>query len=172
MRRLGGGEGMASIARSRRRTPFCQRGAMEKEKTYNGFTNYETWAVSLWLGNEYASYQYWRDVAREEWKRAKSAALPGGFTKGTDGNHPAGISGDDGGRAATRSRFESATSHLTPREAAILNLADRLREEIADDSPLTAASLYSDLLQTALSEVDWYEIADNLLHEAQEEDEA
>ena len=67
MRRLGGGEGMASIARSRRRTPFCQRGAMEKEKTYNGFTNYETWAVSLWLGNEYASYQYWREKLKKSW---------------------------------------------------------------------------------------------------------
>lgn len=34
----------------------------EAEK-YNGWTNYETWAVTLWLGNEEASYRYWRAEA-------------------------------------------------------------------------------------------------------------
>ena len=26
---------------------------------YNGYTNYETWNVALWLNNEYGDYQYW-----------------------------------------------------------------------------------------------------------------
>ena len=30
----------------------------EAEK-YNGWTNYETWAVSLWIDNEESSYRYW-----------------------------------------------------------------------------------------------------------------
>lgn len=38
---------------------------MENQK-YNGWTNYETWAVALWLDNEEASYRYWRMVAQEE----------------------------------------------------------------------------------------------------------
>src|SRR3990167_1963773 len=27
--------------------------------TYNGWSNYETWAVKLWLDNEEADYRYW-----------------------------------------------------------------------------------------------------------------
>lgn len=34
------------------------------EKTYNGWTNYETWAVALWIDNEQSSYHYWREMAR------------------------------------------------------------------------------------------------------------
>jgi len=38
---------------------------MEKhdETRYNGWTNHETWTVSLWLDNEESSYRYWREVA-------------------------------------------------------------------------------------------------------------
>ena len=41
-----------------------------KSETYNGYSNYETWAVALWLGNEESSYRYWRATAREEQRRA------------------------------------------------------------------------------------------------------
>ena len=43
--------------------PFQTDGNMD-EKKYNGWTNYETWAVALWIDNERSSYQYWRDEAR------------------------------------------------------------------------------------------------------------
>ena len=33
--------------------------------SYNGWTNYETWNVNLWLGNEEGSYNYWQEQARE-----------------------------------------------------------------------------------------------------------
>lgn len=32
---------------------------------YNGWTNYETWAVNLWLSNEQSSADYWADAARD-----------------------------------------------------------------------------------------------------------
>lgn len=38
------------------------------EKTYNGWTNYETCAVALWIDIEQASCQYWRDEARRHRK--------------------------------------------------------------------------------------------------------
>lgn len=34
------------------------------KKEYNGWTNYETWAVNLWLENEEPSYRYWTAMAR------------------------------------------------------------------------------------------------------------
>lgn len=33
--------------------------------SYNGYTNKETWQVSLWLNNEYTSYHYWSERAQE-----------------------------------------------------------------------------------------------------------
>ncbi len=34
-------------------------------RMYNGFVNYETWCVSLWLDNEEGTQNYWREVAAE-----------------------------------------------------------------------------------------------------------
>lgn len=34
------------------------------EETYNGWTNYETWCVNLWIGNEESSQRYWSSRAR------------------------------------------------------------------------------------------------------------
>ncbi len=40
----------------------------ERERTkYNGWTNYETWNVKLWIDNDEGSYNYWREVAQEVW---------------------------------------------------------------------------------------------------------
>lgn len=36
-----------------------------ERKTYNGWTNYETWNVKLWIDNDQDSYNEWRDCARE-----------------------------------------------------------------------------------------------------------
>ncbi len=107
---------------------------MTDKQTYNGFANYETWAVALWLGNDWASYQQWREISHEVWQDMGSVTQ----------------------------------KHLTPFEAASIELADRLKAEVEDGVPLTAPSMYTDLLQGALAEVDWYEIAGNLLEEAKE----
>ena len=50
---------------------------MEKtheERGYNGWTNYETWAVSLWLDNEQSSYLYWREQAARHRQEAPNAS--------------------------------------------------------------------------------------------------
>jgi len=40
------------------------------EDTYNGFTNYETWCVNLWIMNDEGIYQYWQ----EETQRAEDTS--------------------------------------------------------------------------------------------------
>lgn len=35
------------------------------EKTYNGWTNYETWCVNLWLSNDQGSYNATREIVAE-----------------------------------------------------------------------------------------------------------
>ena len=47
---------------------------MAAEKTYNGFTNYETWAVGLWLSNDIHHYQYFRNLAEAVHKKHVTVA--------------------------------------------------------------------------------------------------
>ncbi len=34
------------------------------QETYEGWTNYETWAVKLWIDNDQDSYKQWTSLAR------------------------------------------------------------------------------------------------------------
>jgi hypothetical protein len=101
------------------------------DTTYNGWTNYETWNVALWIDNEQGSYEYWRDRARD-----------------------------------------ALTECDNDKDDATATLADWLADEIKDGNPLNGqASLYSDILRAALSETNWYEIAENWIDEVYEEPE-
>jgi hypothetical protein len=106
-------------------------------ETYNGWANYETWLVGLWLDNDAGSYEYWRDQAEECWREAPSTEE---VKKGT----------------------------WTREEATKFNLADQIQEEIQENSPIMDAGLYTDLLHGALSEVNWHEIAENVLGDIKE----
>lgn len=37
----------------------------QDEKHYQGWKNYQTWAVALWIDNDYAMHCYWRKATRE-----------------------------------------------------------------------------------------------------------
>ena len=106
-------------------------------KTYNGWTNYETWAVALWLDNDEQSQGYWRDMARECLESAK--------------NKPSEV--------------------LTVAEDATYMLADRLKDDHEEALP-EIQGFASDLLNAAMSEVNWQEIAKGFVSEALEESEA
>lgn len=41
---------------------------MSTEKGYNGWSNYETWNVKLWMDNDQGEYNYWRDRVQELWE--------------------------------------------------------------------------------------------------------
>jgi hypothetical protein len=90
-------------------------------QNYNGWTNYETWLVSLWLDNEEGSYNAVRDMARE----------------------------NDNAR----------------------DLADALKSMHEEAMPETTG-VFADLLNAAMSEVNWREIAEHYLGDLQEEVEA
>lgn len=38
---------------------------MTTDTTYNGWANYETWAVNLWLANDEGSYEWLLEMARQ-----------------------------------------------------------------------------------------------------------
>lgn len=62
-----------------------------------------------------------------------------------------------------------ADDTFTKEERAKFNLADRLKEMIEDSNPLTKrADLYSDLLNAALAEIDWHEIANGFSEDMEE----
>lgn len=109
----------------------------QNDKRYNGWTNYETWATALWLDNDEGTQTYWREVTCQCREEAPQES-------------------------------QVSNGYWTVEQAARFTLADRLKEEVADGSPLTAEpSLYADLLGAALDEVNWQEIADHWLVDAE-----
>ena len=52
------------------------------ESGYNGWTNYETWNVALWLGNDAGSDGYWCEQAGEAKEITEQANRPTYLTPG------------------------------------------------------------------------------------------
>ena len=98
------------------------------DQTYNGWTNYETWVIKLWLDNEEGTYQLQREWVQE-------------------------------------AREEAGARNLTA------TLADRIKDWVEENNPITDASMYSDLLSAAISEAGFYEMAEALEAEYPPEDE-
>ncbi len=102
----------------------------EPDSSYNGWSNYETWVVNLWLGNDESSYNTCRTLAQRCYKEAVADQV------------------------------------LSRKERACSQLANELKEMVEDGNPLASeASVYSDLLNASISEVNWKEIANSLLQE-------
>lgn len=105
----------------------------EQEKGYNGWANYETWVVNLWMDNEEGSQRYFADLAETAWADAADS--------------------------------KPLWSSQTRRDRAVQEMADQLKihhEELLPDVDGFAA----DLLNAAMSEVDWREIAEHLVDAA------
>lgn len=82
--------------------------------TYNGYTNYETWAVALWIDNNQGDSEYWQEQAGEA--------------------------------------------------ISIHELADQIKETHEEALP-EVSGFAADLLNAAMSEVNWYELAENMWRE-------
>ena len=109
------------------------------EEGYNGWTNYETWVVNLWMDNEKGSQDFFREQAKEIYDEQVSHAML------TD--RPA----------------------LTPAEHARLRLADWLKQYHAEENRPELPGAYGDLLGGALSAVNWDEIARHYIDAVLEE---
>jgi hypothetical protein len=96
----------------------------ETKKTCNGWSNFQTWVVNLWISNEQGSYLHWRN-------RTKALLA------------------------------ESATED--ERLSALARLADEIRDAIHEECAITKPNLAADLMNAALAEVEWHEIAQDLL---------
>jgi hypothetical protein len=116
---------------------------MTADKTYNGWTNYETWNVALWIGNEQNSSEYWAEQAQECWDNAD-------------------------GREGVLTREERAKYDLADR---LKSEFEEGKEEVLKAAKATA-SVWGDLLGAALSEVNWDEIAGNYIDDVDKEDES
>ncbi len=101
-------------------------------KEYNGWFNYETWLLKLWIDNEEGSSRYWDATAQEVYDEAE------------------------------------ADAPFTRDERATLDLADRLKSEFEEAQP-ELEGFWSDLLNAAMSKVNWYEIAEHYIADVEKE---
>ena len=111
------------------------------KQEYNGWTNYETWAVKLWIDNDEGSQGYWHDQAKAELEHA------------------------DGGLSA----YAKLTGReiFTTEERATLALSNTLKAHHEEALP-EMEGFAADLLNAAMSEVNWHEIAASLVDDAKE----
>lgn len=91
--------------------------------SYNGWNNYETWNVALWIDNDQGS-QEWAQELTQEYRH------------------------DDAWK-----------------------LGQALKESLEEMMPDLGASMWTDLLGAAWSEVDWTEIAEHYLEDLEPEEE-
>jgi len=104
---------------------------MTTDKSYNGYTNYETWVVNMWLDNDQGMHDFWLENA--------SAALEN--TEDQEGEFDV--------------------------DQAVSDLEDRLKEEHEENLP-EITGFAADLLNAAMSEVNWSEIVRSLVESAVE----
>lgn len=105
-------------------------------RKHNGWTNYETWLVALWIDNEQATYLERRDRAAFFWIEARPS--PG----------------------------------VSKMDAAVAGLSEWLEETVKGRAPDLGASIWADLMNAAICEVNWREIARSWIDEAKADAEA
>ncbi len=112
---------------------------MAQDETYNGWSNYPTWAVNLWLSNDRALYEQAREMAGQA-----------AYDAPEDDNVSDGI-----WTVQETARFRLADTFK--------------EWVVDDLSPDLGATFAADLLGYALGEVDWHEIADAWLEDVSAE---
>jgi len=103
------------------------------EKGYQGWKNYPTWAVALWIDND-----------RDAYETAKATAF------------------DVAHEAEPESKMRKRWPKEKYSKTAIFNVADALKEWIEDQMPELGGP-WGSLLGSAFDEIDWVELAEHYL---------
>lgn len=114
---------------------------MADDKRYNGWTNYETWNVKLWIDNEEGSYRSYTEMAQEAFDNAEADR---NFT-----------------------REERAVLDLS---AKLKDEYEEAMSDWLEESG-KSSSVWADLLGAALSEVNWHEIAESMTEDVEKDEE-
>lgn len=110
---------------------------MSNDKTYNGWSNYETWCVNLWWSDCEATCDMMDDYAIE----CIQAAIEESDIENDDLNEVK----------------QSATCKLS-------KLMEQYLDDYMEECNIPESSLVSDLLGAAVSEVNFYEIAKHYIY--------
>ena len=113
---------------------------MAEDQTYNGWTNYPTWAVNLWLSNDEGLYNEARALVADRMV----------YVDHSDDNVKQGV--------------------WTVEQARRFHVSDDLKSWVRDElSPDLGASFAADLLGYALDQVNWDEIANSWIEDVSAE---
>lgn len=108
------------------------------DTTYNGWTNYETWACALWIDNEQGAQDAYIERAQEVIK------------------HP-----------TYKNEFMKLDRRIVHELAEVFKAEC---EEAAEQWMGGQASFFADIFNAALSEVNWFEIAEHYIELANEQE--
>jgi gas vesicle protein len=112
---------------------------MTNETGYNGWKNYETWNIALWLDNDKSTYDLMREFATESINETL-------------------LENDD-------FVFDGSNKEELVKKSSY-KLSEKIKEYIEENNPITEqASVYVDLLKSAISQADFIEIAEHYLEE-------
>lgn len=115
---------------------------MVEDTEYNGYTNYPTWNISLWLYNDRVRQAHLRAMAQ----KTLSAFLA-----------------EDSRRNPHYNSYKRLS--LLDQGTVQFRFADEVKEFVEEIGPDLGASFTADLVGWALSQVNWQEIAQKLLSE-------
>lgn len=124
--------------------------AASKDTEYNGWANYTTWLVNLWISNDQGSQQ-------EAERRARYARREA--TKAREAHE----AGECPGAPDCRPKGETCPYG----RLAINYLADSLKEWVEVWTTPDESGLATDLIGAALADVDWREIASHYLEDSE-----
>ena len=146
---------------------------------YSGYDSYETWLVKLWIDNEYSDYRYWQrivDELKEEFElEIEEPEHPGDEPEMPDTDDPeewteydAEVLTWDQDIDDYEEALEEYEDKLRDRDdnlsEAVTKLEGMLKEWVNENSPITSG-MYADLLNAAISSVDFREIAQAMMED-------